>query len=310
MVGPKVAESLPPELVSDAMFENSFKSLYSSPESTGFRPPSLRYRVGPRPGFVDMASEFLVSSRLLRQDREVRASIAGFFFDAPAIMAAMAGAEPLPETGLIALEQSVPLRMPVGDAIRGRRSVRKYSGAPVSLAELGTILGCSDGVTAVGEAAHPRGGRFQIEFRAAPSGGALYPLELYLVALKVTGLAEGVYRHVPRHSCLIPHHAAKDTSRLLSCFWVGENTISLNQAAFIVVLVARPARSTRKYGPRGLRNVFLEAGAISENMHLAATALGVGSVDCSSVYDDELHEALALDGVHEAVVHTVVFGSR
>jgi SagB-type dehydrogenase family enzyme len=78
----------------------------------------------------------------------------------------------------------------------------------------------------------------------------------------------------------------------------------------LLLLVGRPWRSMRKYGARGMRHVFLEAGAMAEHVHLAATALGLGSVDCSSVYDDEAHEALGMDGLYEALLHVVVVGSE
>jgi nitroreductase len=57
-----------------------------------------------------------------------------------------------------------------------------------------------------------------------------------------------------------------------------------------------------------MRHVFLEAGAIAEHVNLAAAALGIGSVDSSSFYDDEVHEALGIDGVFEALVHAQVLG--
>jgi SagB-type dehydrogenase family enzyme len=65
----------------------------------------------------------------------------------------------------------------------------------------------------------------------------------------------------------------------------------------------------RKYGNRGLRFLFLEAGAMAQNIHLACEALGLGSFDCASVYDDEVHEALGIDGLHESLLHTVIIGA-
>jgi nitroreductase len=57
-----------------------------------------------------------------------------------------------------------------------------------------------------------------------------------------------------------------------------------------------------------MRHALLEAGAIAAHINLAAAALGLGSVDCSSLFDDEVHEALGVDGIYEAVVHAVVVG--
>jgi SagB-type dehydrogenase family enzyme len=64
----------------------------------------------------------------------------------------------------------------------------------------------------------------------------------------------------------------------------------------------------RKYGNRGMRYVFLEAGAMAAHIELATTALGLGCVQCGSFYDDEAHEAMDFDGVYEALAHAVIIG--
>ena len=69
-----------------------------------------------------------------------------------------------------------------------------------------------------------------------------------------------------------------------------------------------PWRSMRKYGARGMRFLFLEAGAIAQNLNLACAGLGLGSLDCASLYDDEVHEALGADGLYEALLHAVIVG--
>jgi SagB-type dehydrogenase family enzyme len=87
-----------------------------------------------------------------------------------------------------------------------------------------------------------------------------------------------------------------------------EEVVTTSAATALVLLLARPWRAMRKYGPRGMRHVFLEAGTIAEHINLAAAALGIGSLDSSSFYDDEVHEALGVDGVFETLVHTQVLG--
>jgi SagB-type dehydrogenase family enzyme len=88
-----------------------------------------------------------------------------------------------------------------------------------------------------------------------------------------------------------------------------DEQISVSRANAVFLLIGQPWKSMRKYGPRGLRLLFLEAGAISQNVHLATAALGLGSVDCASVYDDEAHEVLGLDGLHEVLLHVLILGS-
>jgi SagB-type dehydrogenase family enzyme len=90
---------------------------------------------------------------------------------------------------------------------------------------------------------------------------------------------------------------------------VPDELISLGRANVVFLLVGRPWKTMRKYGARGMRFLFLEAGAITQHINLAAVAAGFGSVECGSVYDDEVHEVLQLDGVYEAVLHSVVVGA-
>jgi SagB-type dehydrogenase family enzyme len=100
-----------------------------------------------------------------------------------------------------------------------------------------------------------------------------------------------------------------DVDALLDGLALPGQVITEKTAACVFLLVGRPWRSMRKYGDRGMRYVFLEAGAIAEHIHLTATALGLGSVDCGSFYDDEAHESLEVDGVYEALIHAVFLGT-
>jgi SagB-type dehydrogenase family enzyme len=94
----------------------------------------------------------------------------------------------------------------------------------------------------------------------------------------------------------------------VAAFAIPEEVIALNRAALVLLLVGRPWKVLRKYGDRGIRYLFVEAGALAENVHLACGALGLGSVDCASVHDNELHAALGFDGEFRMLVHTVVIG--
>lgn len=85
--------------------------------------------------------------------------------------------------------------------------------------------------------------------------------------------------------------------------------ITEDKANAMCLLIGRPWRCMRKYGDRGMRYVFLEAGAIAEHLSFASIALGLGSVHCGSLYDDEVHEALQVDGLYEALIHSVFIGT-
>ena len=89
----------------------------------------------------------------------------------------------------------------------------------------------------------------------------------------------------------------------------GEPAIEQSDAAGVqLIFVISPWRSMRKYGPRGLRFAFQEAGAIAQQINLICTALGLASVESSSFYENELNEALKLDGIFETATHTMTVG--
>lgn len=96
--------------------------------------------------------------------------------------------------------------------------------------------------------------------------------------------------------------------KLLTTFSIPNEQITYKKASAIFMLVGSPWRSMRKYGARGLRFMLQEAGAISQNTHLTVTALGLGSVDCASLYDDEVQEILNIDGRYNTLLHTMLIG--
>jgi len=176
--------------------------------------------------------------------------------------------------------------MSLEEAIKARRSVRDYTGEPVSLAEVAQLLWAAQGITS------ERGAR------AAPSAGGTYPLELYVVAGDVEGLPPGVYHYRPKTHDLV-EWGPRDRRAALA-------EASLNQAwvrtaAVDIVIAAVYARTTQTYGERGIRYVDLEAGHAAENLCLQAVALGLGSVMVGAFYDDEVQGVLDLPADHEPI---------
>jgi SagB-type dehydrogenase family enzyme len=223
-------------------------------------------------------------------------------------MSALVGVEDESGDPVVSLPTSVRLRREVGDTIETRRSCRLYTGDSISLAYLATLVRHAAEITAWEEVELLSGERESIGFRSAPSGGALYPIDLYCIAQRVDRLPRRVYRYSPRRDVLIEVAPADTADAILKAFAVPEDLINLLSAAAIFLLMGHPWRSLRKYGSRGGRYLFLEAGGIAENIHLSAHALGLGSVACASVYDDEIHEALKVDGIFESLLHTIVVG--
>lgn len=161
----------------------------------------------------------------------------------------------------------------VEKALRQRRSVRRYETGPVDLADLGQLLWAGQGIS------HARG------FRTAPSAGALYPLELYLVVGNVHHFGRGVYRYLPQNHSLLQVSAA-DKRAALAAAALGQGAV-LNGAA-VIVLAAVYERVTSKYGARGERYVHMEAGHAAQNIYLEAAAMGIATVVIGAFRDMEV----------------------
>lgn len=191
-------------------------------------------------------------------------------------------------------------RHPLEGLIRARRSTRQYTGEAVTLEELSRLL-----AHAYGHTGQPPAPTY---FRAVPSGGALYPLELYVAALNVEGLERGIYHYdVERHGVdRIREAAALDglPDLLLA------KDIDLDSAAAIVFMSAVFRRNLFKYQDRGYRMVLMEAGAVGQNLNLLATSLGLGCVWLGGFLDDELAALIGLDEVDEPVLVPIVIGRR
>ncbi|MFI5776947.1 SagB/ThcOx family dehydrogenase [Nocardia sp. NPDC051570] len=242
-------------------------------------------------------------------DRELHQSQQGFFTDAAGVMATLNG-EDVDVENAVDLPGGFNLGLSTGEAMLRRRSVQRYSGEPIDLSAVATIVRAGGGISAKGQVQHLRGGTTWSHMRFTPSGGGLHATELYVAALNVRGLDRGMYRYDPLTDRLLEVASVDMVSAFMNSFATGDNivTIDYDKASAVLVFIGRPWRLMRKYGARGVRHLFIEAGQISQNAHLAATALGVGSIDCSSVYDDEAHLALEIDGIYTMLVHTMVLG--
>ena len=166
-------------------------------------------------------------------------------------------------TGEISVEQ----------ALARRRSSRHFAHAPLSLPAVSQLLWAAQGIT------HPDG------MRTAPSAGALYPLEVYLVAGAVTGLDPGVYRYEPeRHRLVLGLRG--DVRVGIARAALRQDWIS--EAPAILVLGAVYERTARKYRERTARYVHIESGHAAQNVYLQAEALGLGTTIVGAFDDDDL----------------------
>jgi SagB-type dehydrogenase family enzyme len=175
-----------------------------------------------------------------------------------------------------------------------RRSTRSYTDQAVNLADVSQLLWAAQGIT------DPAG------YRTVPSAGALYPLEIYLVAGKVASLPAGIYRYKPRGHELVKV-MDEDKRAELSNAALGQT--ALKQAPASLVLTAFYERTTQKYRDRGIRYVHMEAGHAAQNICLQAVSLDLGTVVIGAFHDDDVKKVMQLGGAEEPL-YLIPFGKR
>jgi SagB-type dehydrogenase family enzyme len=168
--------------------------------------------------------------------------------------------------------------------LRARRSVRSFASRPLSREDLLSLLWAAQGIT--DRTAAGRG------LRAAPSAGARYPLELYVVVERVEGLEPGLYRYRPAENAIEPVGPAGHLSEGLAEAALGQGSVA--RAPATVVVAAELRRTAARYGSRAERYVLMEVGHASQNLLLMATALGLGACPIGAFEASEVQSLLEL----------------
>lgn len=181
-----------------------------------------------------------------------------------------------PETTIPLPEPDLHGDMALNEALATRRTMRELSDLPLTEAELSQLLWSVQGITPAGN-------------RTAPSAGATYPIEVYLLT------ARGILHYRPRsHDLEVV--ASQDVRARLFSDAVGQESVRDAAAVFVVTAVFE--RTAAKYGDRAVRYVHVEAGHVAQNLLLQATALGLGTVPVGSYDDDAVSEILGLPADH------------
>ena len=167
----------------------------------------------------------------------------------------------------------------VEETLAQRRSVRAFTSEPLTMQEISQLVWAAQGITL------PSKG-----FRTAPSAGALYPIELYIVT------ADGLYHYVPQGHKLRVLTESDLRGELVRAAG-GQSFVRDAAADFVVTAVCD--RTTRKYRDRGNRYVHFEVGHVGQNIHLQAVALGLGSVPVGGFREERVKSALSLPPGHE-----------
>ncbi|MFS8065793.1 MAG: SagB/ThcOx family dehydrogenase [Byssovorax sp.] len=179
---------------------------------------------------------------------------------------------------------------PLGAVLQRRRSVRDFTLRPMPLATLGRLLHACYGVKGEPE-------RAATCERAAPSAGGRYPLELYVATQSVEGLEDGIHHYDARAHELELRRPGAAQPKLVD---LALEQDMVRDSNVVAIITAIPERTMWKYGQRGYRYVWLDAGHLGQNLYLVATALGLGPVGIGGFFDEELNELLDLPAGEEA----------
>jgi SagB-type dehydrogenase family enzyme len=201
-------------------------------------------------------------------------------------------------TGLpaVPLPEAEPVSGSLDTLGAARRSTREYAATPLRLSQLSTLLRGSYGVTGA-DGPQP--------FRAVPSGGALYPLELYLAAQRVESLEPALYHFDPLRAALERIRPLGD-DELAGLTPYDELLVP---SAAVAMITAVFWRSRFKYGSRAYRFALLEAGHLAQNFLLAATALELTTCPVGGFFDRRVDALLGVDGLYEAALYLLPVGA-
>jgi len=181
-------------------------------------------------------------------------------------------------------------------ALQDRRSRRSFTDQAISREALSQLVWAVQG---------PTGKAGDLVLRTAPSAGALYPLETYLVVNRVDGLKEGLYHYNVRKTALeLIKKGAQGPALTAAAFEQG----MCARAAVVFALTAIADRCKWKYAQRAWRYVYMEAGHLGQSLYLAAADLGLGCCAVGAFYDENINDILGVDGESETILYLLPVG--
>lgn len=190
------------------------------------------------------------------------------------------------------------------DVLRDRRTWRRFGAGTASLADLSDVLGLTFGVQRWVEL--PGIGR--VALKSSPSGGALHPIECYVLALRVDGLARGLY-HYRADTHVLEHMPRRTGVRDVPRFFPGQPWYA--GASVVVLMTAVFARTRWRYpNGRAYRVILAEAGHVCQTFCLTASWRGLAPFCTMALADTIIERQIGIDGISEAVIYAAGFGTR
>ena len=188
--------------------------------------------------------------------------------------------------------------MPLVEAIRGRRTHRKYGPDPLTLEELSFLLWAAQGIDSIIEDT-------QASRRTVPSGGGRHPFETYILVNRVEGLPPALYRYLPVEHKLVLEQQGPD---LVDRVHEGMRRQYVKDSAVVFLWTAIPYRTEWRYSVVAHKVIAIDAGHVCQNLYLAAGAIGAGMCAIAAYDQAGLDAALGVDGQDEFTVYAATLG--
>lgn len=184
------------------------------------------------------------------------------------------------------------------DAIKNRRTRRKFTQECLTLKELSFLLWATQGITDKDIAAH----------RAVPSASACHSFETYLIIRRVKNLKPGIYRYLPldHKLCFIFEDSAQVAKISTSCFEI--NAHQMQSAAVVFVWATVPYRTEWKFGPYAYKYIAIDAGHVCQNLYLAVEAIHAGTCAVGAYDQKAVDKIIEVNGQDEFAIYLAPVG--
>ena len=188
----------------------------------------------------------------------------------------------------------------LSEAINRRVSVRAYRDKLLTLDELSYVLWSTQGVKEVTNR--------PVTLRTVPSAGARHCFESYILVNRVEGVDPGLYRYLAVEHKLQEVNLDDDIAEKITQSCLNQRFV-LNSAITLILIAVR-YRMMWRYTERGYRYMHLDAGHVMQNLYLCAEAIDSGVCTIAAFDDDQLNNALGVDGVEQFAIYVGVLGKK
>ncbi len=186
-------------------------------------------------------------------------------------------------------------------AIEERRSLRRYSDESLSLNELSYLLWLTQGVKSIDEKRH-------VTWRTVPSAGCRHPFETYLSINRVEGLEPGLYRYLALEHKLVALKLDEKVNEDITKACMMQRQVATSAVTFLWAAV--PDRTVWRYSERSYRYLYLDAGHVGQNLHLAAESIHCGICAIGAYDDDAIDAVLGLVPPEMFVIYIASLGKK